>query len=157
MNYFLLGLIVALNVIVQLFWVRKSGKFTYGSLFLGFFMGLFAVSFLTYRGDLELSDIILYGAISYCYFHYVNIGEASVRIRVLSEILSAGGTLEQSRILELYDANHILEARLNRLTERQELQIKDQRFYLGKPRILLVAKFFRLLKLLLMGKKYLKI
>lgn len=97
-------------------------------------------------------DAALYTAASYCWFHYVNIGEASVRIRVLREIADAGRPLSRQEILDRYSAATIIDSRLERLVTSGQLVESGGRYRLGKPRMILVAKVFDVLKFIVLGK-----
>ena len=40
-----------------------------------------------------LANLAIYGALGYGYFHFVNLGETARRVRLLRELLDAGGQL----------------------------------------------------------------
>lgn len=97
-------------------------------------------------------DAALYTVASYCWFHYVNIGEASVRIRVLREIADAGRPLSREEILDCYSAATIIDSRLERLVASGQLEESGGKYRLGRPRMILVAHFFDFLKFAVLGK-----
>lgn len=97
-------------------------------------------------------DAMLYTVASYCWFHYVNIGDASVRIRVLRELADAERPLSRQEILDRYSAATIIDSRLQRLVASGQLVESDGRYRLGKPRMIMVARFFDFLKFVVLGK-----
>lgn len=97
-------------------------------------------------------DAVIYTVASYCWFHYVNIGDASVRIRVLREIADAGRPLSRKEILDRYSAATIIDTRLERLVASEQLVESNGRYHLGKPRMILVAQVFDFLKFAVLGK-----
>jgi hypothetical protein len=97
-------------------------------------------------------DAALYTVASYCWFHYVNIGDASVRIRVLRELADAGRPLSRQEILDRYSAATIIDSRLERLVASGQLVESGGKYRLGKPRMILVARFFDFLKFVVLGK-----
>ena len=93
---------------------------------------------------------LTYASASYVFFHLVHIPEASVRIRILQE-LTTRGPLSEREILRFYDAGTILDTRLERLTRSGQLTCKNGRYFTGRPRMLYVARLFRLAKRVALG------
>lgn len=156
---------LVINGLSQIGMVRATGgrMSVVKSLLAGYACGLIglAVCWLssvtaeTDSGDfwpLLLVDAALYTVASYCWFHYVNIGDASVRIRVLREIAEAGRPLSRREILDRYSAATIIDTRLERLVASGQLVESGGRYRLGKPRMILVAQFFDFLKFVVLGK-----
>ena len=134
------------------------------SLLLGYAVGLIGLTALSLlvnspsdkEGEfwaLTVADVVLFTVASYCWFHYVNIGEASVRIRILREIAEAGCDLSREEVLSRYNAQTILESRLERLVQSGQLKECESRYFLGKPRLIHVARIFDFLKLIVLGKR----
>ncbi len=150
---------------VQLFSVRvSSGRIgVVASLFIGFAAGLAALvageTVIAWRGPGELADnlalacanFVLFLCCWYFYFHFINIGEASLRIRVLREAERFSGQPVES-LLEVYNVRTVVETRMNRLVEDGQLVVVSERFRAGKPRMVVVAKAFTLLRWLLLGQ-----
>ncbi len=92
-------------------------------------------------------DVLMFLSASYCWLHFVNIGEASVRLRMAREILDAeprGLTTEE--LASRYGIETIVDTRIQRMIESGELFHKEGRYFFGKPRMLLVARAFSLLR-----------
>lgn len=95
----------------------------------------------------------LYSALWYCFFHFVNIGEASLRVRILEELKNRGGSLSHAELQGLYNAQAIVDARLKRLTESGEVELTNGFYRIRKPRLLLAAKGIHFFRVLLHGRQ----
>ena len=133
------------------------GGFVFGFMVLG---GLMASGLILGRA-LDFSDIpwvlvalSIYGGVSYDYFHFVNIGEASIRLRVMREVTAMKGCASISDVSAIYNADWIIDARLGRLVASgQVTRGDDGRYRLGNKRqMLMVAKAFRYLKGVVLGR-----
>jgi len=96
---------------------------------------------------------LAYVCLVYCYLlgFYV-LGETARRIRLLVELLGAGErgmTLEE--ILSVYNAQMIVDARIERLLAGGQVVIRDGRFVTGNRLMLYAAKTMVLLKLAFLG------
>ena len=100
-----------------------------------------------------ITNLIIYSALGYCYFHFINLGETARRIRILREIYDSGGSLSIDEILEKYNAKEIREKRLSRLLNNQQIVYKDGRYFIGNPTFLFIARAIVIMKLILLGKK----
>lgn len=150
---------------VQLLSVRvSSGRIgVVASLFIGFAAGLAALvageAVIAWRGPGEFADnlalacanFVLFVCCWYFYFHFINIGEASLRIRVLREAERFSGQPVES-LLEVYNVRTVVGTRMKRLVEDGQLVVVEDRFQAGKPRMVMVAKAFSLLRWLLLGQ-----
>jgi hypothetical protein len=133
------------------------------SLFVGFASGLVVLIggaiFLSVWGAGALKDNVCLGIANtvlfvccwYFYFHYVNIGEASLRIRIMREVAAASGcSLKQ--LLTAYNTRVVVGARMKRLVADGQLIYSEGRYRAGRPRMVLVAKAFAALRWVLLGK-----
>lgn len=106
--------------------------------------------------NLTMVDYILfvciYSLYSYGYFHIINIGESSIRIRILNEINQAGGSFSRSEVLNKYNANDIVQNRIKRLTRDEQIIRRNDHYFIGKSHLLLVAKIFQILKKIVFGE-----
>jgi hypothetical protein len=160
-------LVVALlcTALVQLLSVRLcAGKIgVVGSLFLGFAAGLVVLLagevLVCFRGlglladgiALGLANFVLFVCCWYFYFHFINIGEASLRIRVLREAARVSGRPLED-LLAVYNVRTVVETRMLRLVQDGQLVVSGDRYCAGKPRMVLVAKAFAALRWLLLGE-----
>ncbi|MFC1692237.1 hypothetical protein ACFL1R_01885 [Candidatus Latescibacterota bacterium] len=135
------------------------------SIFIGFFCGCITVFiieilyFLTYEpgimdfsGSLILNSIT-YGAFGYGYFHFINLGETARRIRILRELSESENGLTRDELLERYNASAIINIRIRRMINNNQIVLRDGRYYLGKPIMLYMAKAIVIMKLFLLGRK----
>jgi hypothetical protein len=156
---------LAFTSLVQLMSVRLSGG-KIGvvlSLFVGFVGGLIvlilgeaAVAARAQSAVLDnlavgLANLVLFVCCWYFYFHFINIGEASLRIRVLREVERIEGRPVE-HLLEAYNVRTVVETRVQRLLSDGQLVRQGDLLAPGKPRMILVSKAFALLRLLLLGK-----
>jgi hypothetical protein len=99
-------------------------------------------------------NFILYSAMAFSFFSFVNIGESSVRIRVLRELAAAPEGLDKETLLARYNVDHIIQIRVDRLLTSGEMICCENRYYYtGRPKMLLVAKGSQALQRLLLGKQ----
>ena len=150
-----------LNVICQIFAVRYIKSLgLLKSIFFGCAFGLVVLLvavFIYLNGKANLSQsiysLVTYGALSYCYFHFINLGETARRIRLLRELIDSKDGLSVQEILERYNAKEIIEKRLSRLIKSGQIVFRDGRYYIGKPIMFLIANIITSLKLIILGKK----
>ena len=94
-----------------------------------------------------------YGALGFCYFHFINLGETARRIRIVREIDAAGRPLAREEILERYGAAEIVSVRIDRLLGAGQIVFRDGRYCLANPTVLYMARSIVLMKLLVLGKR----
>lgn len=135
------------------------------SMLFGFIAGLFGVVFLEFASFLNTSiawgdrigffivDIMTYSSLSYCLFHFINLGETARRIRLMREIQASPHGLSMDEILERYNAEEILKKRLGRLVSNGQIIDRDGRYYLADSKMLWIARVIIALKALLLGKR----
>mgnify|MGYP001578416942 FL=1 len=101
-----------------------------------------------------ITNLIIYSALGYCYFHFINLGETARRIRILSEIYDSGKAgLTMEEILQRYNAKEILEKRVSRLQNNKQIILKDGKYFIAGTAMLFMAKAIVMMKLILLGKK----
>jgi len=134
------------------------------SIIIGFLLGLLGLFLLEYYIFIKVeiakitflynltTNLIIYSALGYCYFHFVNLGETARRIRILREIHESKDGLTMTEILKHYNAKEIVEKRLARLLSNGQVVYKDDKYYIGKYTVLLIAKIITMLKLIIFGK-----
>lgn len=120
----------------------QFGIFRNGELPLGEVLGLFGANF------------VLYSAMAFLFFAFVNIGESSVRIRLLCELASAPEGMDQDTLTAHYNVDHIIQIRIDRLLKSGEMVCRDNRYYFtGNPRMLLIAKRTQRIQRMLLGRE----
>ncbi len=157
------------SVVMQLLICRRFPKGgMLRSVVLGYFMGLFVLlSFdvaaalihetLTSANRIGeiLTGFLTYCALSYGYFSFLGLGETARRVRIVRELYEVGEKgLTGSQLRERYYASMMIKARLDRLVRNGQAVYKNGRYYVGKPSVLLMAKFIQFLRTLLFRDTY---
>lgn len=86
---------------------------------------------------------IVYNALGYCYFHLFNMSETARRVRVLSEINSAG-KLTTQEIMSIYDIGDMFDVRINRLLSMKQISQIGDRYVLRRHLLFYTAKIVSL-------------
>lgn len=154
------------NVVFQIFSIRYTkGRTLLKSIFIGFIFGslslLLGEFYYLSQQSVKLIDTICYGISNFIiyfilwnvYFHFVNLGETGRRIRILRELMASKDGLSLDDILSRYNAKEIIARRLIRLTKNGQIILKDNKYYIGKPIMLLITKVIVTMKLLILRKR----
>ena len=130
------------------------GRSPYVSLSRGFVAGLVVMIVLTAIGlrrmQTSQADTIGYGllnfvaylALAFGYFNFVNLTVASLRIRLLEELLEAGGGLSAEQLGAAYNVDSVAGLRLDRLIRGGHLVERHGRLVIGRRRFMIVARNF---------------
>ena len=97
-------------------------------------------------------SLLIYSALGYCYFHFINLGETARRIRILRELYEAQDGLSLEEILERYNAQSIVALRIQRLVHNGQIRAQQNRYVIGSPVMVFIAKSMTLLKRCILGK-----
>ena len=150
---------LAVMVVVQaiILRLRRGGQF-FGSVVIGFVAGLLVVLalqvvlLLGFSRNLDrwvlaiVANPAIYVMLSYCFFNFINLGHASIRIRIFKECDDRGGFIAHDELRAVYDDEPIKEARLQRLLEGGDVVCEGGRWKLVNPRLVPVAKMVFALK-----------
>ncbi|KAF0144469.1 MAG: Uncharacterized protein FD156_1773 [Nitrospirae bacterium] len=159
----LIGLL--LNVFAQLIGFRYIKFSLLKSLILGFIIGLLFVFGAGFYGYFALAqpsgefmtlfivNSLTYLALSYCYAHFINLGEGARRIRIIRELYKSETGLTMGELLKIYNGRQMVENRINRLMSGGQIILRDNRYFIGKPHMLLISRIILLMKMLLLGKR----
>jgi len=153
--YFLASPVLALVVMVVVqavvLHLRRGERF-FGSVISGFLagalvvVGLQAALLTVFPRDLDrwvlalVANPAIYAMLSYCFFNFINLGHASIRIRIFKECDERGGFISHEELRAVYDEELIKEARLQRLLEGGDVEQINGRWKLINPRLVPVAK-----------------
>ena len=99
------------------------------------------------------TDLTVYFCFSYCYFHFINMGETARRIRLLRELYDNPSGLSREEILRRYNAQEIIDTRIRRLVNNGQILLHDGRCYTGNPIMVIILKAMILMKLIVLGKR----
>ena len=157
---------LAANTVLQVLSFRVCRKIgLLRSVIIGFFVGCGSVLFLEWciypynSGSLReffflfAANMVIYSALGYCYFHFINLGETARRIRILREIYDSGGRLAMADILQKYNAKEIILKRVGRLLNNRQIALENGRYHINSRVVLAMAKSMVFLKLLTLGKR----
>lgn len=147
-----------LMVLVHVVHVRlKKVSIAPTGIFLGFISGMIfivgGIGFVLIRNFTLLSlfnstaAFFFYFVLAYCYYHFVNISEASVRLRIFSE-LKHEKNFPLSKLTS-YQQNEIPLRRVERLIASGDIIFRNNKYFLGKQRYLIAAKTLQFAKYLL--------
>jgi hypothetical protein len=151
------------TALAQLLSVRLCWCGVVGSLFFGLAVGLVALiagaACISIQWNDSLSNNLALGAANfvlfvccwYFYFHFINIGEASLRIRLLREVAENPGRPLEG-VLAVYNVSEVVRIRIKRLVGDGQLVETASVYQPGAPRMVLVAKAFAVLRWLLLDK-----
>ena len=100
------------------------------------------------------SNFLTYVSLGFGFFVFVNLNIASIRLRVLREILESGTQrVTIDTLLSLYDAKEMVQSRITRLVQGGHLVERKGRYYTGKLIFLIIARIMDFLKAAIIGKK----
>ena len=149
------------NITAQIFSYKKlPGKKLLKSEYSGFLCGAVVLSVceaFAYKKpaadwlSLICVNLIIYLCLSYCYFHFINMGETARRIRLLREFDEAPAGLNREDMLKRYNAQEIINIRMSRLMHNGQIILRDGRYYVGSLAMLLISKAIVLMKLVVLG------
>lgn len=104
-------------------------------------MTLVHTSWLDFVGYASL-NVLTYLALAFGYFNFVNLTVASLRIRLLEELLDAGGHLSAVELQNAYNADAVANLRLDRLVRGGHLIERRGRLLIGRKPFMIVARIF---------------
>jgi hypothetical protein len=142
------------------------GRNPYPALAVGALAGLVATIAITLaacsRGGLSVIDtlalvalnMVASLALAFGYFNFVNLTVASLRIRILEELLETGGLMSRKSLLDRYGTSSVADLRLERLIGGGHLVERKGRLHTGRLQFLLVARIFDGLRWLILGPRY---
>ncbi len=157
---------LSINVVTQIMSFRVfSGLGLLKSVFFGFIAGIIGMLGLEItllpHVSMELSvtglpllftNLIIYGALGYCYFHFINLGETARRIRIVCELHNADTGLTLSEILERYNSRKMVDLRIKRMLNIGQVLCHDGAYIIGKPFLLFISRIILIMKFLILGK-----
>lgn len=125
------------------------------ALLVGFFSGVGAVVMLNILlhedFGMAAANLITYVLWGYAYFHFVNLGETGRRIRILREFEEAPQGLSTAELLNRYNAQEVIERRMERLLSSAQVVSKNGAYRIANPLLLWSARTIVFLKMLLLG------
>jgi hypothetical protein len=159
-----LGGLVVMVVVHTMICRRRGERRFLGGVATAFTCGF--ATFLLWQGWLLISTImqvdtlVLAGAVNiplficlaYCYYNFVNLGHASIRIRIYAECREQGGHVSEHHLAGVYSDELLKEARLCRLLEGGDMICRGECYHPGGARLVPVAWFVFGMKKLVLGR-----
>lgn len=100
-----------------------------------------------------LVDGPIYTCLAYGYANFVNLGHASVRIRIYRELLESPEGIQISTLRAKYDEAGMLSTRLRRMLEAEDLSFDGAAYRLKKMRLLVISNVIIALKAAVLGRQ----
>lgn len=120
-------------------------------------MQVFAVLAGQIWGDalvaMMLVDGPIYACLAYGYANFVNLGHASVRIRIYRELLDSPEGIQVSELRAKYDESGMLSTRLRRMLDAEDLAFDGETYRLKKARLLAISSVIFALKKAVLGRQ----
>lgn len=102
---------------------------------------------------LLLFNAVIFAALGFGYINFVGLSIASLRIRVLQELLLNEGGLTREKMLERYNPHVLIGNRIDRLTSGGQLILHEERFYSGRSGVLWISRVIRFTRFVVLGRR----
>ena len=99
-----------------------------------------------------LVDGPIYACLAYGYANFVNLGHASVRIRIYRELLDSPEGIRISELRAKYDEAGMLSTRLRRMLDAEDLVFDGVVYRIKKARLLAISNVIFALKKTVLGR-----
>jgi hypothetical protein len=99
------------------------------------------------------SVLFVYGAAGLVLFAIINLGETSLRIRMMRVLLDAPDGVRRTDLLSTYDDRALIAVRLQRLQDNAQARVQDDVFYARPSFLFAAAATVRLLKRIVYGRR----
>jgi hypothetical protein len=152
---------LALTVLTQIMVVHVSRGKVGASIIIGILGGLAVTLVVIALGRAEtpgaaggfvdtwLLGVATYLALAFGFWAFLNLNITSMRIRILRELLRAGGHMALSDMAVFYTPAERLRRRLERLEKGGQIMREDDRWLLGSWQVLAIARCVEALRSLL--------
>lgn len=97
-----------------------------------------------------LFNSLFYFSLAYFYFVCIGIAFSSIRVKILQDIYD-NGCLSYEKILKNYNADNIINSRLERLIRSGDIIIIENKYYLQNHRILNLVRIINFFKKIFFG------
>jgi hypothetical protein len=117
---------------------------------------VFAIAFGQSVGSALVAMILvdgpIYACLAYGYANFVNLGHASVRIRIYRELLDSPRGIEVAELRNKYDEAGMLTKRLQRMLDAEDLVFDGSAYRMRKTRLLAISNIIFGLKKAVLGR-----
>jgi hypothetical protein len=102
---------------------------------------------------LAASVLVVYGAAGLVLFAVVNLGETSLRIRMMRILLNAPQGVKRADLIASYDDRALIAVRLQRLHDSAQVRVADGVYYARPSILFMAAAGIRLAKRVIYGRR----
>jgi hypothetical protein len=96
--------------------------------------------------------LLLYLSWGFIFLNFVQSAQSSLRVQILRQVLDAGGRMSREDLLAGYDTATVVSLRIERMVEGRALCRENGRVVVSSRPLLLLARLFRVLKLVVVGR-----
>jgi hypothetical protein len=145
----------AVNMVALIVWFRAfRASGLYRAMLAGFVLGtatliISSIPFIDRSIFWHALNLTIYLSFSGTYFHWCNMGETARRIRLITELGASQDGMTRIELLARYSGKEIVDRRLERMVESQQLRQIGQRYQMDNGSFLVMARVVALFKLLL--------
>jgi len=146
---------LAVNVLIQLISLKSIPKISLlKTIVIGFFFGFASILSIGWNNPYVLiANSIAYIFLGYCYFSFLGLVDYARRTVMLRQLEKVETGLSLEEISVRCGAGEMASLRLKRLLTKGHITLQDNRYYMRKQTLVIVAKVVTLMKLLVVGKK----
>jgi len=102
---------------------------------------------------ISITNFLIYLSLGYCYFHFINLSITARRIRILRVLYETKEGLSLNEIMHRYNAKDMIEIRINRMLNNGQIMFKNNKYFIGKPLMLYMAKLVVMMKFILFNRR----
>lgn len=118
----------------------------------GLLVAITAAGFSTANLGPPVTSFLLFICWWFIFLCFVNTGETSLRVRILRELLAANGPVPKHEFIERYNDKSLIYIRLSRLIRGGAIIERDGHFFVISFTLRILARYSRLLKLIILGQ-----
>lgn len=101
--------------------------------------------------DLAVNGVAYLG-LGICYWNFLNLGSASIRMRIFDELDAHPDGLSKQELQHRYNDDELMQRRLQRMLTNGLIVERDGRYFVRRRWLVMLASVIRLAKLVVMGK-----
>lgn len=101
---------------------------------------------------LLVGDCLLLACGWFVFLNFVVCSESSIRVRLLREIIAAGGSIAEADLMAAYNERALVDMRLDRLVTGGQVVVADGRYRLTSRPLRAIGLLFRSLKRLILRR-----
>ncbi|WP_421999900.1 hypothetical protein [Reyranella sp.] len=101
---------------------------------------------------LSASILFIYSAAGFVLFAIINLGETSLRIRMMRMLLARPGGIGREELVAEYDDRALIAVRLRRLEENGQARVAQGMYYARPSVLFIAAAIIRLVKQVVYGR-----